>query len=112
MQTHEYIKRMHLKKCRAALRQREASKDTTYETNCSFFNQPVVEHVSIEGGICKSINLEESLNLYLGLETSGFERECSILQIAAKWRDHQFNEYILRTKEISQSATDVHGLRI
>jgi len=49
--------------------------------------------------------------VYVDLETSGFQKNCDILQIAAKCGKHLFNIYINPIHEISAAATAVHGLR-
>ncbi|XP_063979930.1 uncharacterized protein LOC135163954 [Diachasmimorpha longicaudata] len=48
--------------------------------------------------------------IYFDIETSGLDKTCEILQIAAKSNDTSFNIYVTATKKINRNASEVTGL--
>ncbi|XP_046745535.1 uncharacterized protein LOC124410881 [Diprion similis] len=48
--------------------------------------------------------------VYFDVETGGLERTCDILQIAMKYGDDVFNEYINPTQKVNWMATQLTGL--
>ncbi|CAD6229694.1 GSCOCG00012126001-RA-CDS, partial [Cotesia congregata] len=84
IKTHAYKKRrMQLKKFRSMLRHRKENQE---EDTCEY------------------------LIILLDLETSGFEADCDILQIAAQCGKKIFATYIDPVRQISQKASEAHGL--
>lgn len=68
--------------------------------------------VQINKEVSDEGTMEEDIPIvYLDLATSGFQRNCDILQMAAKCGKNSFNVYITPNQEISAAATAVHGLR-
>lgn len=108
MKTSAYKKRrMHLKKLRVALRhKKENVEGITYQSNVDLLNELAEEDKS---------DLEEEDNndiaiVLLDLETSCFEMNCDILQIAAKYGKKSFNIYVNPVQDISFSASQANGL--
>lgn len=115
IRTHEYKKsRMRSKKLRAMLRhQKENQEGVTYQSNCSLLTQPAVPDKEIEDNDNDSSSEEdtsECLIVLLDLETSGFEADCDILQIAAQCGNKKFAIYINPVRQISSKASEAHGL--
>ncbi|XP_074102212.1 uncharacterized protein LOC141529528 [Cotesia typhae] len=115
IKTHAYKKRrMQLKKFRSMLRHRKENQEgVTYQSNCSLFTQPAVLEKEIDDND-NYINSEEDtceyLIILLDLETSGFEADCDILQIAAQCGKKIFATYIDPVRQISQKPSEAHGL--
>ncbi|XP_011859310.1 PREDICTED: uncharacterized protein LOC105556809 [Vollenhovia emeryi] len=112
----EYKKRrLALKKLRTALRHRKENVEgITYQSNCTLLDKPeedrnnkTVQHTSSD-----EENNDESnpLIVLLDLETSGLNRDCDILQIAAKCGRASFSTYINPKKQISAAVTEANGL--
>lgn len=105
---------MQLKKFRSMLRHRKENQEgVTYESNCSLFTQPAVLEKEIDDND-NYLNSEEDtceyLIILLDLETSGFEADCDILQIAAQCGKKKFATYIDPVRQIFQKASEAHGL--
>ncbi|XP_011171636.3 uncharacterized protein LOC105204279 [Solenopsis invicta] len=108
MKTSAYKKRrMHLKKLRAALHHRKENVEgITYQSNVDLLNKLAEEDKT---------DLEEEDNndiaiVLLDLETSGFEMNCDILQIAAKYGKNSFDIYVNPVQDISVSASQANDL--
>lgn len=112
MRCPEYKKhRLLLKKYRSALRHRkENAEGTTYENNCTLLSAPATQETPAE----ESNQLMEDESgmpvVLFDLETSGFDGNAEILQMAAKSGCHTYAVYVTPTKPISHQATAVHGL--
>lgn len=104
-------RRNELKRNRAALLHRKENiEGVTYESNCSLLSEPAIEtekQVTCPDFINDS---DENPVVLFDLETSGLDKNCDILQIAAKYGNKQFNVYINPTKQISTNATAANGL--
>ncbi|XP_034945862.1 uncharacterized protein [Chelonus insularis] len=103
--------RIDRKKKRTALRHRKGDNEgVTYESNCALFGEPAVQ---LEEDYLQEEEEEEDDDnciVLIDLETSSFNMNCDILQIAAKYKNNYFSRYINPVQSIAQSATDVHGL--
>ncbi|KAK0086355.1 hypothetical protein PV326_005581 [Microctonus aethiopoides] len=52
----------------------------------------------------------DSIILYFDLETSGFNIDADIFQIAVKYESYSFSSYINLTRKIPEKVSEVHGL--
>ena len=103
-------RRLDLKKYRTSLRhQKENAEGTTYKSNCAL-NEPAVQEPMVLSDDEGTLN-EISPIIFLDIETTGLNRDCDIIQIAAKCGASSFSVYINPKKEISVSASAVHGIR-
>lgn len=111
MKTPAYKKRrMLLKKLRSAVRHRkEGVEGVTYETNCALLTEPAIP-ANEENDSGTEEDLYEIPIILLDLETSGFQADCDILQIAAKCNKTVFSTYVNPVQQISPKATEAHGL--
>ena len=107
MKSSEYKKkRTLLNKRRAALRHRkETVEGVTYKSNVDLLNELAEEDQS-------DVEEEESevAIVLVDLETSGFEINCDILQIGAKYGKKSFDIYVNPIKDISVSASQANNL--
>ena len=73
-----------------------------------------ITNESMESGQCNGDLKREDNNdiamVLLDIETSGFERDCDILQIAAKYDDRSFEIYVRPVQAISFWASEANGL--
>nr|XP_012218851.1 PREDICTED: uncharacterized protein LOC105670095 [Linepithema humile] len=88
---------------------KENTEGITYETNCALLTEPAVL-INEENNSDPEEDLCETPIILLDLETSGFQADCDILQIAAKCNKSTFTTYINPIQQISPKATEVHGL--
>ncbi|XP_034945421.1 uncharacterized protein [Chelonus insularis] len=115
IRTHAYKKRrMQLKKLRTMLGHKKKNQEgVTYKSNCSLLTESAVPE---NGAECEDANLEddncEILIIILDLETSGFEADCDILQIAAKCHANTFSTYMNLVQQISTKAIEAHRLKM
>lgn len=101
-------RRMELKKLRASLRhRREENEGITYKTNYSLLTEPAV--INEENNFLEK-DVDGICIVLLDVETSGFQANCDILQIAALCGTNSFATYINPTRPISIGATEVTGL--
>lgn len=113
IKSHAYKKRrMQLKKFRTILRrQKENREGVIYQSNCSLLTEPAIpEKETCENDSNSEEDTGEYLIVLLDLETSGFEADCDILQIAAQCRKEKFSTYINPIQQISLKASEAHGL--
>lgn len=113
-------RRMANKKLRSALRhKKEKNERVTYETNCSLLTESGVPEVQVDNipeqlgnnlgdPIFYSENDEVEAVVLLNLETSGFQHNCDILQIAAACNGKKFNSFI--NPSVPVAATIANGL--
>lgn len=100
-----------MRRNRAALRYRKENiEGVTYESNCSLLSEPAIQ--AEEQVTCPDFVNDENENpvVLFDLETSGLDKNCDILQVAAKYGNKKFNVYVKPTKEISANATAANGL--
>ncbi|XP_066601163.1 uncharacterized protein [Prorops nasuta] len=110
--------RRRLKKIRSQLRnRREATESETYERNMGLLapQEPNKNNFDPLHAIAFKWTIADALNHTVGivifdLETSGFQMTCDLLQIAAKYGNTKFNEYIKPGKTIRPQVTEVNGL--
>ncbi|KAK0159825.1 hypothetical protein PV327_010897 [Microctonus hyperodae] len=87
-----------LKKNRTALlHRRENIEGVTYKSNCTLLTEPAIvgeDQVTYPDFITDS---DENAAVLFDLETSGLDKNCDILQIAAKYGNKKFNIYIVQS---------------
>ncbi|KAK0169607.1 hypothetical protein PV328_011831, partial [Microctonus aethiopoides] len=95
-----------LKKFRTILRrQKENQEDVIYQSNCSSLTEPAIpEKETCENNSNSKEDTGEYLIALSDLETSGFEADCDILQVAAQCRKEKFSTYINPIQQISLKA--------
>lgn len=108
IKTPEYKRRRNeLKAKRRALRYHKGrTEGITYENNCSLFTETAENNHETDF----EFHDNETPIILFDLETSGFERNCDILQIAAKYGEKTFSTYVNPTKQISAAVTAANGL--
>uniref|UniRef100_A0A6V7L2G8 Exonuclease domain-containing protein n=1 Tax=Bracon brevicornis TaxID=1563983 RepID=A0A6V7L2G8_9HYME len=88
------------------------------KSNCGFVIDPDDYHLPVDERWLKKLELNEKIFnalpefsiVYFDLETSGFERDADILEIAAKFDDLSFHIYATPTRPIHPLASEVTGL--
>ncbi|XP_011685184.1 PREDICTED: uncharacterized protein LOC105448359 [Wasmannia auropunctata] len=112
IKTPEYKKRrMQLKKlCSVVRHRKENVEGVTYETNCALLTEPAVPVDEENNSDSEEEDLCEIPIILLDLETSGFQADCDILQIAAKCNKTTFSTYSNPVQQISPKAAEAHGL--
>jgi len=97
---------------------KKKKKKASYSSNCginrninalnaintldTFNSIDTFENVNVDNKRCKII--------FFDLETSGFETDCDILQIAAVCKKNEFSVYAVPTQPISNSASKAHNI--
>lgn len=108
-----------LKQERENLRKKkENTEGINYQSNCGFDIDSEKNNFALEPQFLETLqstqqnlaNQEDFTIVYFDLETSGFEKNADILQIAAKFKDNSFSVYAIPTKNINPSASKVTGL--
>ncbi|XP_011859062.1 PREDICTED: uncharacterized protein LOC105556578 [Vollenhovia emeryi] len=87
----------------------ERTEGIKYKSNCGFEIDRKELNISLDPQILKILEMtqntfviqNEFTFVYFDLETSGFERNADILQIAAKFDDYTFDVYVKPTQEIN-----------
>lgn len=97
---------------------KENSEGVNYQSNCGFDIDSEKLNFALEPQFLETlqstqqnlVNQNDLTIVYFDLETSGFEKNADILQIAAKFEDHAFSIYVEPTKNINPAASKVTGL--
>ncbi|CAG5073037.1 Protein of unknown function, partial [Cotesia congregata] len=97
---------------------KENTEGINYQSNCGFDIDSEKTNFALEPQFLETlqstqqnlVNQEDFTIVYFDLETSGFEKNADILQIAAKFKDYSFSLYAIPTKKINPSASKVTGL--
>ncbi|KAK0174331.1 hypothetical protein PV327_010115 [Microctonus hyperodae] len=91
-----------------------SSEGVQYKLNCTMEIDSGFNNISSNLTSLNNVILcvaDECSIVYFDLETSGFQRNANILQIAAKSENTIFNVYVTPTKPVDVSASKITGLQ-
>ncbi|KAK0178582.1 hypothetical protein PV327_007460 [Microctonus hyperodae] len=104
-------RRNELKQNRAVLLyRREIIEGVSYESNCSLLGEPATERGEKVTSPDFGTDSDENPVVLFDLDTSWLDKNCHVLQIAAKYGNKKFDVYINPTKPIALIATSANRL--
>ncbi|KAK0156868.1 hypothetical protein PV328_012186, partial [Microctonus aethiopoides] len=117
------MKRIENKKKQSMSRKKkEAREENTYQANITLMDTPEVVQsknvmdlsivLTANPPLVKTISTSSDVAfVYMDLETGGFSYTHDILQVAMKCEEECYDKYINPTREISENASEVHGIK-